>query len=156
MTHHTRASGAEETMNERLSISACLPEDRDRALLIGRAWVPAVEGPAVVCVRDDAIYDLSPIAATASAFFELDDPVAVLRDASALPALAPLAETLANSAWNRRDNGVPWFLAPCDLQAIKASGVTFVSSMLERVVEEHARTHCAFAASPRAYSALKR
>ena len=136
-------------MNERLSISACLPEDRDRALLIGRAWVPAVEGPAVVCVRDDAIYDLSPIAATASAFFELDDPVAVLRDASALPALAPLAETLANSAWNRRDNGVPWFLAPCDLQAIKASGVTFVSSMLERVIEEQARGDPAKAESVR-------
>ena len=30
-------------MNERLSIAACLPEDRDRALLIGRAWVPALE-----------------------------------------------------------------------------------------------------------------
>src|ERR1700694_1967792 len=126
-------------MNERLSISACLPEDHDRALLIGRAWVPALEGPSVVCVRGDSVYDLSRVAATASALFELDDPVAVLRDATGLPALAPLAETLANSAWNRHDNGVPWFLAPCDLQAIKASGVTFVSSMLERVLEEQGR-----------------
>ena len=136
-------------MNERLSIAACLPEDRDRALLIGRAWVPALEGPAVVCVRGDDVYDLSSIAATASAFFELDDPVAALRDASDLPALAPLAETLANSAWSRRDNGAPWFLAPCDLQAIKASGVTFVSSMLERVIEEQARGDPAKAESVR-------
>jgi fumarylacetoacetate (FAA) hydrolase family protein len=136
-------------MNERLSISACLPEDHDRALLIGRAWVPAVEGPSVVCVRGDSVYDLTDVAATASALFELDDPVAVLRDATAVPALAPLAETLANSAWNRRDNGVPWFLAPCDLQAIKASGVTFVSSMLERVIEEQARGDPAKAESVR-------
>jgi fumarylacetoacetate (FAA) hydrolase family protein len=136
-------------MNERLSIAACLPEDHEQALLIGRAWVPAAEGPAVVCVRGDDVYDLSRIAATASAFFELDDPVAVLRDAIGLPALASLAETLANSAWNRRDNGVPWFLAPCDLQAIKASGVTFVSSMLERVIEEQARGDPAKAESVR-------
>jgi fumarylacetoacetate (FAA) hydrolase family protein len=136
-------------MNERLSISACLPEDHDRALLIGRAWVPTVQGPSVVCVRGDSVYDLSGVAATASALFELEDPVAVLRDATGLPALAPLAETLANSAWNRRDNGVPWFLAPCDLQAIKASGVTFVSSMLERVIEEQARGDPAKAESVR-------
>ncbi|MDQ2961768.1 MAG: fumarylacetoacetate hydrolase family protein [Pseudomonadota bacterium] len=136
-------------MNEPLSVAACLPEDRDRAVLIGRAWVPAVEGPAVVCVRGDDVYDLSRVAATTSAFFELDDPVAVLRDATSLPALAPLADILANSAWNQRDNGVPWFLAPCDLQAIKASGVTFVASMLERVIEEQARGDPAKAQSVR-------
>ena len=136
-------------MNERLSIAACLPEDHDRALLIGRAWVPAVEGPSVVCVRGDSVYDLTDVAATASALFELDDPAAVLGDATAVPALAPLAETLDNSAWNRRDKGVPWFLAPCDLQAIKASGVTFVSSMLERVIEEQARGDPAKAESVR-------
>src|SRR5207302_3999046 len=136
-------------MNERMNISVCMPEDCDRALLVGRAWTPAVEGPALVCVRGDDVYDLSPIAPTASAFFELDDPVAALRDASGLAALASLAETLANSAWNRRDNGLPWFLAPCDLQAIKASGVTFVSSMLERVIEEQARGDPARAESVR-------
>jgi fumarylacetoacetate (FAA) hydrolase family protein len=136
-------------MNERLSVAACLPEDHDRALLIGRAWVPAVEGPSVVCVRGDSVYDVSHVAPTASALFELDDPIAVLRDATGVPALAPLAEMLANSAWNRRDTGVPWFLAPCDLQAIKASGVTFVSSMLERVIEEQARGDPAKAESVR-------
>jgi fumarylacetoacetate (FAA) hydrolase family protein len=140
---------AEETMNERLSIAACLPDDRDRALLVGRAWVPVVEGPAVVCVRGDGVFDASRVAATASAFFELEDPVAAIRAASDLPLLASLAETLANSAWNRRNNGAPWFLAPCDLEAIKASGVTFVSSMLERVIEEQARGDPARAESVR-------
>ena len=46
---------------------------------------------------------------------------------------------LANSAHDRRAGALPWLLAPCDLQAIKAAGVTFVSSMLERVIEEQAR-----------------
>ena len=46
---------------------------------------------------------------------------------------------LANSAWDRRDPALPWLLAPCDLQAIKASGVTFATSLLERVIEEQAR-----------------
>jgi fumarylacetoacetate (FAA) hydrolase family protein len=130
---------AEENMNARLSISACLPEDRARATLVGRAWVPACAGPTLVGVRGNDVVDLSPIAPTASALLELDDPVAAIRHASDLPCLAPLAEMIANSAWNRRHNAKPWFLAPCDLQAIKASGVTFVSSMLERVIEEQAR-----------------
>ena len=72
-----------------------------------------------------------------------------MRDAGDLPRLAPLAEMVANSAWNRGNNAQPWFLAPCDLQAIKASGVTFVSSMLERVIEEQARGDPAKAESVR-------
>jgi fumarylacetoacetate (FAA) hydrolase family protein len=136
-------------MNDRLMIASCLPADRERAVLVGRAWVASVEGPVVVCVRGDDVYDLSAIAPTTSALFELDDPVGTIQAAKALPRLAPLAETLANSAWNRRDDGTPWLLAPCDLQAIKASGVTFVSSMLERVIEEQARGDPAKAESVR-------
>jgi fumarylacetoacetate (FAA) hydrolase family protein len=136
-------------MNERLSLSACLPEDRERALLVGRAWVPAYDGPALVCIRGDDVVDLSRVATTASSFFELDDPVTAVRDASDLRQLAPLSEIVANSAWNRLDNTMPWLLAPCDLQAIKASGVTFVSSMLERVIEEQARGDPAKAESVR-------
>ena len=136
-------------MNERLSVSACLPDDRERATLVGRAWVPACAGPTLVAVRGDNVVDLSPLAPTASALFELDNPVAAIREASGLPTLAPLAETVANSAWNRRNHARPWLLAPCDLQAIKASGVTFVSSMLERVIEEQARGDPARAESVR-------
>jgi fumarylacetoacetate (FAA) hydrolase family protein len=139
----------EDTMNERLSVEACLPEEREHALLVGRAWLPSVNGPALVALRDDAVYDVSEIAPTASALFELDDPVAMIRAADESPRLASIAETLANSAWNRRDSGGPWLLAPCDLQAIKASGVTFVSSMLERVIEEQARGDPAKAESVR-------
>jgi len=125
-------------MNERLSVSACLPEDLDRATLIGRVWAPALERPVVVRVQRDGIYDLSAVATTTSALFELEDPVAAIR-VDALPRLATLEATLRNSAWDAREASAPWFLAPCDLQAIKASGVTFVSSLLERVIEEQAR-----------------
>jgi fumarylacetoacetate (FAA) hydrolase family protein len=57
---------------------------------------------------------------------------------------------LANSSAERRDDRAPWFLAPCDLAAIKAAGVTFVSSMLERVIEEAAGGDASKAQSARA------
>jgi fumarylacetoacetate (FAA) hydrolase family protein len=126
-------------MNDRLTAPRCLPEDRADALLVGRAWLPAAGGPAAVCVRGEGVFDLSRLGATTSAVFDLDDPVGAVRVAADLPQIGSLDAMLANSAWNRRDPASPWFLAPCDLQAIKASGVTFVSSMLERVIEEQAR-----------------
>jgi len=125
-------------MKNRLTSARCLPEDRDRALLIGRLWVPAAGGPVPVCIDGDDVRDLSAVAATTSQLLELDDPVARIRTAAPLPRIAAVADVLANSAAGARDGRAPWLLAPCDLQAIKASGVTFVSSMLERVIEEAA------------------
>jgi fumarylacetoacetate (FAA) hydrolase family protein len=52
-----------------------------------------------------------------------------------------IADILANTPRTGRDAARPWLLAPIDLQAIKAAGVTFAVSMLERVVEEQARGH---------------
>jgi fumarylacetoacetate (FAA) hydrolase family protein len=49
-----------------------------------------------------------------------------------------------------RDATRPWLLAPLDLQAIKAAGVTFAISMLERVIEERARGDMNAAGSIRA------
>ena len=66
------------------------------------------------------------------------DPLAIARDPAA-PRIGDLAPMIKNSAWDRRDPAVPWLLAPADLQALKAAGVTFVKSMLERVIEEQAR-----------------
>ena len=116
-----------------------LPEDHNRALLVGRVWIEALGGPVLVRVQADAIYDLSAIAPTATQLLELDDPAAAVRAASRLPLLAPLADVLANSAHDARNAALPWLLAPSDLQALKASGVTFVASTLERVIEEQAR-----------------
>ena len=137
-------------MKNRLTAGACLPEDRERALLVGRLWLPQLAAPVLVAVDGDEVRDLSSVAATASQLFELPDPAAALRAAGTLPRVAPLAAALANSAEAGRDPRAPWFLAPCDLQAVKAAGVTFVASTLERVIEEQARGDPAKAESVRA------
>jgi len=126
-------------VRERLTTAQCLPVDTSQATLIGRVWSPAVAGPVVALVRDDALYDLSQLAPTVRDLLDLDDPVTAIRNLGSLARLGDLGATLANSSERNRDVHSPWLLAPCDLQEIKASGVTFVSSMLERVIEEQAR-----------------
>ncbi len=126
-------------MKAHLTFAQALPADADNATLIGRAWLPDANGPAVVAVQDGAAYDLSAVAVTASALLNLDDPVAAVRSARDLPRVGTIDDLLANSASDTRDSRAPWLLAPCDLQAVKASGVTFVASLLERVIEEQAR-----------------
>jgi fumarylacetoacetate (FAA) hydrolase family protein len=136
-------------MRPSLPLAASLPEDQERATLVGRAWLPQAGGPSPVLVRADGVYDLSGLAPTCSHLLNLPDPVAAIRETSALPRVGATADILANSAADGRDAAAPWFLAPCDLQAIKASGVTFVSSLLERVIEEQARGDAARAESVR-------
>ena len=72
-----------------------------------------------------------------STLLDADDPVAVAHGGDARR-LGDLDEILANSGPDWRDDGTPGLLAPCDLQAVKACGVTFAASMLERVIEEQA------------------
>jgi len=135
-------------MKSHLDISAALPADAADAVLIGRAQV-AGTGPVLVQVRPDGVFDLSQVAATCSELLELPDPAAAVRAASG-ERLGSTADVLANSAFDARDPALPWFLAPCDLQAIKAAGVTFVASMLERVIEEQARGDASRAEAVRA------
>jgi fumarylacetoacetate (FAA) hydrolase family protein len=122
-----------------LTTERSLPADADRALLVGRMWDPRVAGPTVVRVAEDRVLDLSALAPTVTALLELPDPAAAIGAARGLPAIAATADVLASSACDARDASRPRFLAPCDLQALKAAGVTFVASMLERVIEEQAR-----------------
>ncbi|MGE3926090.1 MAG: fumarylacetoacetate hydrolase family protein, partial [Lautropia sp.] len=107
--------------------------------LLGRAWLPEAAGPAVVTVRGDTVFDVTATAApTVRDVCEMDDPAAWLARASGRP-LGRVDELLANSVAATRDRARPHLLAPIDLQAIKASGVTFVVSLLERVIEEQAK-----------------
>jgi fumarylacetoacetate (FAA) hydrolase family protein len=117
----------------------CLPADYHGATLVGRVWLPDADGPALVAVSGDGLHDLSGVAPTCSQLLELEDPVAAVRRAGSLPRLGSLQDVLARSVVDAGDRRAPWLLAPCDLQAIKASGVTFVASLLERVIEEQAR-----------------
>jgi len=122
-------------------LNTLLPQDAHQALLIGRLWVPDI-GAVVCAVTPDAVFDLSQLAPTSSQLLELPEVAqqvrAFVRSGTA-PRLASTAQALANSDETQRQSDQPWFLAPCDLQAVKAAGVTFVASMLERVIEEQAR-----------------
>jgi fumarylacetoacetate (FAA) hydrolase family protein len=124
-------------MNNHLSPASALPSDAPAALLVGRAWVEGM-GAVLVHVTPDDVHDISNLSPTCSDLLELPDLAQLLRSNRGRR-VGSTADILANSAQEKRDKSRPWFLAPCDLQAIKAAGVTFVSSMLERVIEEQAR-----------------
>lgn len=113
-----------------------LPDDG--GLLVGRVWRPDAGGPAVVAVRGRDVFDISQAAPTTSQLCNAAEPARLARD-TAGERIASLDEILATTPRQVRQAGRPWLLAPVDLQAIKAAGVTFAISMLERVIEERAR-----------------
>jgi fumarylacetoacetate (FAA) hydrolase family protein len=122
-----------------LTARDCLPRDAGEALLVGRAWVPAEDGPCVVGVRGDEMVDLTRHYPTTSHLLNVAKPAEVRAAIKAAPQLGTLAALAGNSVEGARDAAKPWLLAPADLQAVKASGVTFVASLLERVIEERAK-----------------
>ncbi len=106
-------------------------------LFVGRAWNPAAEGPSLVTIRDQQLIDItSKDVPTMSALLERPDLVAFVRSANGKP-LGTLEDIAANST-GKPDASRPYLLAPVDLQAVKACGVTFAQSMIERVIEEKA------------------
>lgn len=122
----------------RLSASETLPADGFSGALAGRVWRPEVEGPSVVAIRANGVFDITATFATVRDLCETADPAASLKGASGLH-MGALEEILANTPPDERDPSKPWLLAPVDLQAVKAAGVTFAVSMIERVIEERAR-----------------
>ncbi len=120
------------------AIAHALPDDAAAASLAGRVWRPAADGPSVIAVRDGTAFDVSRDFPTMRDLCEAADPAGALAAASG-EALGPIDAILANTPADRRDRRKPWLLAPIDLQAVKAAGVTFAVSMLERVIEERAR-----------------
>ncbi|WP_322102510.1 fumarylacetoacetate hydrolase family protein [Paraburkholderia sp. J41] len=121
------------------SISAYLPQDLDRALLVGRVWraTPDGDGPCVVVVRHGQVFDITHITPTTADLFDRDDLIDVVRHAAGEP-LGIVQALVEASLPPHREAGRPYLLAPCDVQAIKACGVTFAVSLLERVIEEQA------------------
>ncbi|WP_303855563.1 fumarylacetoacetate hydrolase family protein [Salinicola salarius] len=116
----------------------CLPEDADQALLVGRVWLTSDDGragPALVALRGEVLVDLSEHVSTMADLLERDDAAWLAREAPG-NSVGTLAEVLANSLEDAPR--APYLLAPCDVQAIKACGVTFAVSLLERVIEEQA------------------
>ena len=115
-----------------------LPDDAPHATLAGRVWRPDAAGPSVIVLRDGAAIDISRAFPTMRDLCEAPDPAAALRAAPG-ENLGPIDAILANTPLDQRDPTKPWLLTPVDLQALKAAGVTFAISMLERVIEERAR-----------------
>jgi fumarylacetoacetate (FAA) hydrolase family protein len=119
----------------------------DTPTLVGRVWLPGV-GPAVVHLRAGRLVDVTRAFPTMRDLCEAPDPAHAAGLAAGTD-LGPADPIIANADPRHRDPSRPWLIAPCDLQAVKAAGVTFVVSMLERVIEEAARGDAARSAGIR-------
>jgi fumarylacetoacetate (FAA) hydrolase family protein len=118
-----------------------LPDDAETATLVGRAWVPDVSGPSVVVLHGADVVDVSAVFPTMRALTESAEPATAARAAAAASGtlLGTIDQLVANTPPETRDVQRPWLLSPIDLHVVKAAGVTFPVSMLERVIEERAR-----------------
>ncbi|GAB2325030.1 hypothetical protein STREPTOSP366_02450 [Streptomyces variabilis] len=115
-----------------LTAGTVLPEDAGRAALVARVHDPEAGGPCVAAVRGERVVDLTAVVPTVSDLLERDDAAEVLREADG--GLAWCLDDLLGAPPGQGD--VPHLLAPVDLQVVKAAGVTFARSLLERVIEE--------------------
>ena len=114
-----------------LAASDVLPTDAGQAILVGRVWSEAAGGPCPVLVRGGRLLDLTTLSATVSGLMEIDGLANWLAQAEGLTDLGSVDDALAGRGLK--------LLAPIDLQAVKAAGVTFADSMVERVIEEQAK-----------------
>jgi fumarylacetoacetate (FAA) hydrolase family protein len=122
-----------------MKLTDILPEDWRSATLLGRIETPA--GPTPVVLRGGRVRDIAAWAATtADALSQPDLTTAVGED------IGGIKDLTVASVW---ENGDLSLLSPLDLQCVKASGVTFAVSALERVIEERARGEAAVAAGIR-------
>lgn len=134
-----------------LNLQQFLPEDGYSGTLVGRAWITASTatttssstpgedaGPAVIAIREGGVYDISEVAPTMCDLLEAPTPAASVKAARG-KRIASVEQLVGNSGRERLNPRKPLLLAPCDLQVIKAAGVTFASSLIERVIEEQAR-----------------
>lgn len=129
-------------------IRQTLPQDHDRATLVGRVWMAGNPGgPVIVALRGEELVDLSALNATMSELLDRPDAAAAVQSArDKAPAIGSLRDVLANTLKLQP----PYLLAPCDLQAVKAAGVTFADSLIERVIEEQIRGDASRAEAVRA------
>ena len=121
------------------AIANYLPQDLERATLVGRVWRTTAtgEGPSVVVVRHGVVFDITQATPTVADLFEHPDALAIARQAPGVD-LGRVEALIEQSIAVDKASNAPTLLAPNDLQAIKACGVTFAVSLIERVIEEQA------------------
>jgi hypothetical protein len=139
-----------------ISPLSCLPADGFAGTLVGRVWMPKTsarphEGPCVVVLRQKGVFELSSYWPTMSDLLEEVDPAASALQAKGdhIGSVEMLLQQTLNQNQNQ-NHAQAHFLAPCDLQVIKAAGVTFAASLVERVIEEQAKGSPLLAAQIRA------
>ncbi|RKN43930.1 fumarylacetoacetate hydrolase family protein [Streptomyces hoynatensis] len=121
----------------RLTARETLPEDGTAGTLLARVWNPAVGGPSPAAVRAEGVFDVSASFPTVAELCEQEDPAAALAAAPGV-LVGEVEELLATTTRRPGDPSRAHFLAPTDLQPVKAAGVTFAVSMVERLIEERA------------------
>lgn len=109
-----------------------MPVDGGQSVLVGRVWDPDTQGPRVCIVESDGLVDITHRVSTTSWLMESPE---VARDAAEGEKLRWRVDDVVAGSLNVEKNR-PRFLAPIDLQVTKACGVTFVGSLIERVIEE--------------------
>jgi fumarylacetoacetate (FAA) hydrolase family protein len=112
-----------------------LPDDAADAALVGRARLPGHPGVAIITVRGNEVHQLDPELLTITDAMEVENPADYVRNAP--PRLVGRVDEMLENTLVKRSPDRPLLLSPCDLQAIKATGVTFIRSLLERLIEEH-------------------
>lgn len=127
------------TLKPDLTPAHVLPEDGLAGTLVARVWLQGTHpGPAVVALRADGVIDLSAAFPTMSTLLDAARPSEAVRRTQG-QRVCSVDDLLGNSLPGHRNMALPWLLAPCDLQVVKAAGVTFAASLVERVIEEQAR-----------------
>ena len=104
---------------------------------VGRVWSKETEGPLLVKIKDGSLHDItSKQTPTMRDLLEMQNPAEYISGVEGIKiiSLNKIEENVHNKVFD------PDFkiLAPCDLQVVKACGVTFAKSMVERVIEERA------------------
>lgn len=128
-------------MFPKMTTQNILPTDGYAGTLVGRALYPGVyPGPCVVVIREDGVHNISGTVPTMAELLNSDNPIELANKATQnCVFMGPLEEILENSTPDTHDPLKPYLLSPIDLQAVKACGMTFVKSMLVRVIEEQAQ-----------------
>ncbi|MDP2802414.1 MAG: fumarylacetoacetate hydrolase family protein [Phreatobacter sp.] len=120
-----------------LSAATTLPADGTAGTLVGRIFRPGY-GPSVVAMRAGGVFDVTSSFPTTADLFDTADPAEAIAGVTG-ERIGDLDAILANTVPGGRDSASPFLLSPIDLQAVKAAGVTFAISMVERVIEEQAK-----------------